>query len=277
MQAEHSQLMIGDENPGYIFDRIVSEKEALYVESEGRLSSTDKKVILKRPLTNNKLSIEKLKNEAEVLQALGNHKNIRNLISCIIDDAELTSVHNRTILCYEFIDGESVSSLLMHSNVYSDVDVLLSVASALSHMHSCGFMHRDVKSSNVIIDHKKSIVKLAGFNLACNFRTADKLTPETGTYRWMAPEIIRRESYNNCADVYSFGVFMWELFTREVPYADMNAIQAAYLVAKEKLRPYMSLAVNARKKALMSRCWHDDPLARPTFEDIEALLPSLRV
>jgi serine/threonine protein kinase len=93
----------------------------------------------------------------------------------------------------------------------------------------------------------------------------------------MAPEIIRHEPYDFSVDAYSFGILMWEVYTREIPYANMTAIQAAYAVAKYHLRPFFSIDINPRKIALISRCWHQDPAARPNFEDIQALLPSLRI
>ena len=43
--------------------------------------------------------------------------------------------------------------------------------------------------------------------------TGQELTAETGTYRWMAPEVIKHESYSSNADVYSFGIVLWQLIT----------------------------------------------------------------
>ena len=111
--------------------------------------------------------------------------------------------------------------------------------------------------------------------MACKYSSVEELTPETGTYRWMAPEIIRHEPYDNSADVYSFGILMFECYTREIPYSNMTAIIAAYSVAKENFRPTVPADLNPRKKAIMKRCWLDDPASRPPFEDLIGLLKSI--
>ena len=132
-------------------------------------------------------------------------------------------------------------------------------------------MHRDIKSANIFLDSGGK-AHLGGFDLACKYSSVEELTPETGTYRWMAPEIIRHEPYDNSADVYSFGILMFECYTREIPYSNMTAITAAYSVAKENFRPTVPTHVNPRKKAIMKRCWLDDPASRPPFEDLIGLL-----
>jgi serine/threonine protein kinase len=253
---------------------VVSQRILDYIKFEARTPDNGR-VLLKKPLTFSSASIARFKEESVVLRDIGDHPHIQRLISFVIDETEIGSSKNKTLLRYEFVSGESIFAVLMRSAVEDEIKVCLGVANALSYMHSKGFMHRDIKSSNVFID-SGGVVRLVGLDLACSFRDPTTLLPETGSYRWMAPEVIRHLPYDNLADVYSFGIFMWELSTREIPYADLNAVQAAYLVAKEGLRPYMSLGINPRTKALMSRCWHAESSVRPTFEDIETLLPSLR-
>ena len=56
------------------------------------------------------------------------------------------------------------------------------------------------------------------------------LADDPGTYRWMAPEMIKRKPHGRKADVYSFGLLLWELVAGATPYEDMNPIQAAFAV-----------------------------------------------
>lgn len=99
----------------------------------------------------------------------------------------------------------------------------------MNYLHLCSIMHRDLKSGNVLLD-AHGTVKISDFGLSCvleiGHASAD-LTAETGTYRWMAPEVIRHEPYSTKADVYSFGVVLWEMITKDQPFRGMTPIQGS--------------------------------------------------
>ena len=80
----------------------------------------------------------------------------------------------------------------------------------------------------------------------------------------MAPEVIRHESYSSNADVYSFAICLWQLITREVPFATMTPIQAAFRVAQGE-RPEIPPSTPTRLKEIMEACWDHDSHRRPSF------------
>jgi len=259
----------------FMVDTTISSNSNNSIIYKGKIITNEQLIALKIPKISEKNNIIfNFKREVEILKNIRDCTHICELISYHIDEKENASDKNKTFICYEFMSNGTLSSLLMMSSSYKEQDITVSIAKALHYLHKKGFMHRDIKSSNILLDSNFT-PKLGGFDLSCSYLNEEELTPETGTYRWMAPEIIRHENYNNFADVYSYGILLWEIFTREVPYADMSAIEAAYEVAKNNLRPYISLGITPRKKALICRCWHEDPKARPSFEDILGLLPSL--
>ena len=51
------------------------------------------------------------------------------------------------------------------------------------------------------------------------------MTGQCGTYQWMAPEVIEGRSYTEKADVFSYGIILWELLTRRIPYDGMQPMQ----------------------------------------------------
>jgi serine/threonine protein kinase len=70
-------------------------------------------------------------------------------------------------------------------------------------------------------------VKIADFGVARMIETSGHMTAETGTYRWMAPEVIEHKPYDEKADVFSFGVVMWELLTCKVRSAKRSVSSRA--------------------------------------------------
>lgn len=83
--------------------------------------------------------------------------------------------------------------------------------------------------------------------------------------RWMAPEVIEHAPYNEKADVFSFGILLWELLTGRVPYQEMTPLQAAVGVVQKGLRPSIPPSCPPPLAALMRACWHRSPEERPSF------------
>jgi hypothetical protein len=166
-------------------------------------------------------------------------------------------------------------------------------ARGMAYLHACGLIHRDLKSQNLLLDKPLSLgrptVKVADFGLARALTTAAAsataastsssagvMTAETGTYRWMAPEMIRHERYTEKVDIYSFGITIWEFFSGEIPYASMTPIQAAFAVADKGVRPPLKSRPESKTAwrvppqwaFLMEQCWKERYAERPSFETI---------
>ena len=102
-----------------------------------------------------------------------------------------------------------------------------------------------------------------------------------GTPHYMAPEILRAEAYNEMVDVYSYGMLLFEMATGSVPYAgaganggNLNAAQVLFKVFSGE-RPPLPDWVDADIRALIERCWAENPAARPTVSVILADLKLL--
>ncbi|KAB2029518.1 hypothetical protein ES319_D05G169400v1 [Gossypium barbadense] len=122
---------------------------------------------------------------------------------------------------------------------------------------------------NVIKDFH---MKIADFGIACEEAYCDLLADDPGTYRWMAPEMIKRKSYGRKVDVYSFGLMLWELVAGTIPYEDMNPIQAAFAVVNKNLRPAIPKDCPPAMRALIEQCWSLNPEKRPEFWQIVKVL-----
>mmetsp|Transcript_18868 Transcript_18868/g.40627 ORF Transcript_18868/g.40627 Transcript_18868/m.40627 type:complete len:504 (+) Transcript_18868:214-1725(+) len=101
-----------------------------------------------------------------------------------------------------------------------------------------------------------------------------KLTGETGSYRYMAPEVFRHEQYNNKVDVYGFAMIAYQLFEGNPPFAQLDPVEAARSAALHHKRPEWGKmnrhneVVPPKLKALVESCWASDYESRPEFDDI---------
>ena len=87
----------------------------------------------------------------------------------------------------------------------------------------------------------------------------------------MAPEVIENKNYSIKADVYSYGIMIWEMCTRMTPYGDMTQPQISLYVSVKKGRPDKSLIPSHTPQLLvklMEQCWDEEPNNRPSFEQI---------
>ncbi|ONI19706.1 hypothetical protein PRUPE_3G293100 [Prunus persica] len=159
------------------------------------------------------------------------------------------------------------------------VGFALDIARAMECLHSHGIIHRDLKPENLILTADHKTVKLADFGLAREESLTEMMTAETGTYRWMAPELYstvtlrhgEKKHYNHKVDAYSFAIVLWELIHNKLPFEGMSNLQAAYAAAFKNVRPS---AENLPEDLalIVTSCWKEDPNDRPNFTQIIQML-----
>jgi len=247
-----------------------------------------KKLNVKNPTPD---QLEAFKNEVTVLRKT-RHGNILLFMGCVSKDDQLTIVT-------EYCQG---SSLFKHLHVLESefelkqcVDISRQIAQGMRYLHSKAILHRDLKSQNVFL-REDLTVKIGDFGLATlktKWNEASK-SIATGSILWMAPEIIRMkdaESFTFKSDVYAYGIVLYEIFSRELPYrkGDKNSLNnqidnqlILYFVATGKLKPDLN---KCRKDApkmmikLIEDCIKFSKDERPLFDQIlniiELLLNSM--
>jgi serine/threonine protein kinase len=160
----------------------------------------------------------------------------------------------------------------------SRFNAVKSIASALEYLHEQDIIYRDLKPENIGIDREGDI-KIFDFGLAKRLLPDDKnaaglykLTGNTGSLRYMAPEVALNQCYDLKADVYSFAIVFWQICSLQVPYAGYNCKMHAELVVAKDQRPKIEVSWPKSWWHLMQNCWSRDSFERFDFERIVQLL-----
>jgi hypothetical protein len=166
--------------------------------------------------------------------------------------------------------------------------VALGVARALAYLHSRAdpVAHNDLKSGNVLLDGKGNAL-LADFGVSRAVGGSLKHTHgaatargdrgAVGTVAWMAPENGDPEDANYLklgADMYSFGMLLFELITGRPPWEGLSMGQINAAVMRGR-RPPLPAGADAELAGLITACWAQDPAARPTAATAVARLAAM--
>ena len=107
--------------------------------------------------------------------------------------------------------------------------------------------------------------------------TGEEYTAETGTYRWMAPEITQLEEYSFMADVYSFGIVVWQLVAHEELFKELSQIEAAGTVAIDGASLPIQKKIPQLMEHLIRSCWNEHPKVQLSFSEICIELQEINV
>jgi serine/threonine protein kinase len=167
----------------------------------------------------------------------------------------------------------SMKNQLFQDRLKSAIDV----ASAVHYLHERRILFRDLKPANVGFD-ASGILKIFDFGLAVEIphhadpETTFKLAGNTGTSRYMAVEVIRKEPYNLKADVFSYSILLWEIMALCKPYDGLLGHQVKESVSIFGERPSVPRSWPVAIRRLLRRGWSECISNRPAMDEVYKVL-----
>ncbi len=191
----------------------------------------DRKVAIKflpRHIAGNSDERKRFEIEAKAAAAL-NHPNIATIHNIEEADDEL-------FIVMEYIAGKHLKEHINSKplSIEEAINIATQIAEGLQAAHEKGIVHRDIKSSNIMVTDKGK-VKIMDFGLA-KFRGSAQLTQigtTVGTAAYMSPEQTKGEDADQRSDIWSFGVVLYEMLTGVLPFKGEYEQAVIYSIINE--------------------------------------------
>lgn len=118
-------------------------------------------------------------------------------------------------------------------------------------------------------------LKIADFGVTRKVDSTGEMT-FVGTLSYLSPEAFRSQKYSEASDVWSFGVVLWEILTREVPFEGADQRCVAFNVARAGNQLKIPPQCPEKWKCIMELCWRFEAKDRPKFSDLVVILEDYR-
>ena len=178
--------------------------------------------ILKSDLADNAEFRRRFRDESQAVAKLS-HANIVSVYDVSRSD-------DMEYIVMELIDGITLKQYMERRGQMDWREALhfvIQIMRALSHAHSRGIIHRDIKPQNIMVLRDGS-VKVADFGIACLADAAQTLTQEAlGSVHYISPEQARGDRTDARSDIYSSGVVLYEMLTGRLPFEGDSAVSVA--------------------------------------------------
>ncbi|KAJ5074281.1 ankyrin repeat-containing protein [Anaeramoeba ignava] len=145
------------------------------------------------------------------------------------------------------------------------IKMVLEIAQGIYYLHSKNIIHQVIRSKNILID-RNGRTKIGNFGMLTFYRASrEGFLNSVGQPYWLAPEILQTQDFSFSADIFSFGMLLYEISTMKLPYGNDSPFQVISNIING-VRPQI-LPDNPFKDIIAS-CWDFDPQKRPTIKQV---------
>ncbi|XP_041010724.1 integrin-linked protein kinase 1-like [Juglans microcarpa x Juglans regia] len=191
------------------------------------------------------------------------------------------------MLITEYLRGGDLHQYLKEKSSLSPstaINFALDIARGMAYLHNEPnvIIHRDLKPRNVLlVNSSADHLKVGDFGLSKlikvqNSHDVYKMTGETGSYRYMAPEVFKHRKYDKKVDVFSFAMILYEMLEGDPPLSNHEPYEAAKYVAEGHRPTFRSKGYIPELKELTEQCWAADMNQRPSFLEILKRLEKIK-
>lgn len=203
--------------------------------------------LIKPEITADRSTIERFQNELRLARRIS-HKNVCRLY-------HFSRSNGNYYITMEYVQGEDLKRMIRMTrqlNAAAALDIAIQLCNGLAEAHSLGIIHRDLKSSNIMID-REGTVRIMDFGLARSLREKVKTGAGAlvGTPEYMSPEQVEGKPVDQRSDIYSLGVILFETVTGKVPFKGDTPLHTA--VKQKTESPDNPSRVNAQVPENLSR------------------------
>ncbi len=260
--------MVGQVIGHYLIDANIGEGRSavVYKARDIRLNRTVAIKVLKDEHLQHSLAWGRLLREAQIASAL-NHPNV----CALYDIGEEQDVH---YVVLEFVEGKTLRATLELGPLPTQIvfQYGIQLAEAMAYTHGAGILHRDFKSSNIIVTRAGQI-KVVDFGLATlmeeaaakqnedSHSSAQDIAWFVGTLPYMAPELLHGKAATIQSSVWSLGVILFEMLTGQLPFVGRTSFELGAEIMKGKIRP-LPADVPGGLRAIVQRCLVRDVASR---------------
>ena len=272
MVGNHEMPTIGNDRYAIVEEVAHGGMGIIYKATDTILMRTVALKVLSSKLKDNEVALEYFMREARASAAL-QHINIVTIY-------DIGSLNDGTIyLAMEYVEGKNLKQLVTQTGAFPTkflVQIAIHACRGLQYAHDNGIIHRDVKSSNMMLAKKDKTLKILDMGLAKVVTAEDKnSTQAIGTPYYMSPEQVLGTTIDCRSDIYSLGVTLYECATGVLPFVKGDL---PYKHVHEPPPPLRSFneQVNPQLEEIILRMMEKNPEDRyPSCNDCISALKSI--
>lgn len=202
--------------------------------------------IINNQTIHNDYTSKQIRQEIEIMKSL-NHPHIVRLIDVF------HSINNFYIVT-EYCNGGDLREHLKCNQLNEEkaLKIFQQILIGIQELFARGIVHRDIKPANILLHD--GVFKITDFGFAKKVHVDSTMSSLVGTPLYMAPQILKRQSYTSKSDIWSLGLILYEMIFKLTPWHSTNVVELIHKLDHEPLRFPTQSAITEKTRSLICGC-----------------------